>query len=139
MSLLGSPKAGRYPGRILLIDDDADTRDIYQEFLTQAGYEVDLAGDGEEGLTKILQDGYDLVLLDIMMPKLDGISVLKKIKELPESDVYNGPVVMLSALDQDYIVKQALALGAAGFLSKPGLTPEEALNKISGFLGNSRV
>lgn len=123
-----------YPGRILLIDDDSDTCNIYGEFLSEAGYQVDFAKDGEEGLAKILQGGYDLVLLDIMMPKLDGISLLKKLKERPEGNTYNGPIVVLSALDQEYIINEALKLGAKGVLSKPGLTPDTALQKISEFL-----
>ncbi len=123
----------KYPGKILLIDDDQDTRDIYSEFLTDAGYSVELAKDGEEGLAKILQGGYDLILLDIMMPKIDGITILKKLKETPPS-VYNGPIVMLSALDQEHVVKSAMDLGAAGFLAKTGLTPEDALKKIPEFL-----
>lgn len=122
-----------YPGRILIVDDDQDTRDIYGEFLTEAGFEVDYAKDGNEGLAKILEGGYDLVLLDIMMPKIDGITILKKLKENPPQG-YNGPIVMLSALDQEHIVKSALDLGAAGFLSKTNVNPEEALNKVSEFM-----
>lgn len=123
----------KYPGKILLIDDDQDTRDIYSEFLTDAGYSVELAKDGEDGLVKILEGGYDLILLDIMMPKLDGITVLKKLKENPPT-IYNGPIVMLSALDQDHVVKSAMDLGAVGFLAKAGMTPELALKKIPEFL-----
>lgn len=126
-----------YPGKILLIDDDKDIQDIYSEFLTQAGYQVDSAHDGQEGLAKILEGGYDLILLDIMMPKIDGLGILRRLKEDPPKNVYNGPVVVLSALDQEYIVKEALNLGAKGFLTKAGLTPDQALTKISEFLNNS--
>ncbi len=122
-----------YPGKILIIDDDKDTLDIYYQFLTEAGYKVDLAEDGEQGLAKILEGGYDLILLDIMMPKMDGITILKTLKENPPN-VYNGPIVMLSVLDQDQIVKSALDLGATGFLPKSSLTPDQALAKIAEFL-----
>ncbi len=137
---MGSPKSmadKNYPGRILVIDDDKDIQDIYTEFLTQAGYQVDNAHDGQEGLTKILQGGYDLILLDIMMPKIDGLGLLKKLKENPPQNVYNGPIIVLSALDQDYIITQALNLGAKGYLKKSGMTPDQALNKISEFLQKS--
>ncbi len=128
---------GKTSSNILLIDDDADTRDLYGEFLTQAGYKVDFALTGEEGLAKIRQGGYDLILLDIMLPKIDGLGILKKLKENPPSaSVYNGPIVILSALDQEYIIKQALSLGARGFLAKAGLTPNEALTKIAEFVKN---
>lgn len=120
-------------GKILLVDDDPDTRSIYGEFLTQAGYDVFFAADGEEGLAKIIEGGYDLILLDIMMPKIDGIDILKKLQMRgPKS--YNGPIVMLSALDQDRIVRKALQLGAKGFLSKPKLTPDMALDEIKKFI-----
>lgn len=126
------------PGKILLVDDDPDTRDIYGEFLTAAGYEVDFAKDGQEGLAKILQGGYDLVLLDIMMPKIDGLGILKRLKEISSNSLsYNGPIIVLSVLDQEYFVDQALKLGAKGFLPKSGLTPEEALDKIVEFLKSS--
>lgn len=123
-----------YPGKILLIDDDKDIQDIYSEFLTQAGYKVDSAHDGQEGLSKILQGGYDLIILDIMMPKIDGLGILRKLKEDPPQNIYNGPIIVLSALDQEYVVNQAMELGAKGFLSKSGLTPDQALTKISEFL-----
>lgn len=130
-----TPAEKAYPGRILMVDDDNDTRDIYGEFLTGAGYQVDFAKDGEEGLAKILQGGYDLILLDIMMPKIDGLGILKKLQEIPpDPSVYNGPIVVLSALDQDYIVEEAKKLGAKGFLAKSGMTPDQALNKINEFL-----
>ncbi len=121
------------PGKILLIDDDPDTISIYSEFLTQAGYLVDIAKNGEEGLIKIRQGGYDLIILDIMMPKLDGMSILKKLKENP-SGVYNGPIVVLSALDQENIIKSAMDLGATGYLPKANMTPDIALKKITEFI-----
>ncbi|MDO8498738.1 MAG: response regulator [bacterium] len=132
-----SASPGSYPGKVLLIDDDSDTRDIYREFLTEAGYEVDLAQDGQEGLAKILQGGYDLILLDIMLPKIDGLGILRKIQTRPQPTHYNGPIIVLSALDQDYIVKEALGLGAKGYLAKSGMTPDQALSKISEFLKDS--
>lgn len=124
-----------YPGKILLIDDDQDTLDIYNEFLIEAGYKVEVAKDGKEGLDKILQGGYDLILLDIMMPKLDGMGVLKALKQNPPT-VYNGPIIILSALDQDYIIKTAMELGAKGFLPKANVDPQKALEKITEFLKN---
>ena len=119
-----------YPGKILLIDDDKDTIDIYSEFLTDAGYKVDIAKDGKEGLDKIYSGGYDLILLDIMMPKIDGLAVLKELQKHPVT-TYNGPIVVLSALDQDYVIKTALDSGAKGFLAKSKFNPQQALEKIN--------
>lgn len=123
--------------KILIVDDDPDTRNIYSEYLTDEGLEIELAFDGEEGLKKILHGGYNLVLLDIMMPKIDGLGILREIHSLPEnSQSKQTPIVVLSALDQQRIIDEAKSLGATGFLSKSGLTPDQALQKIKGFLVN---
>ena len=122
-----------FPGKILVIDDDPYLRDLYKEVLTQGGYQVDVASDGQEGLTKILQGGYDLTLLDIMMPKIDGLKILKILKDKPPS-VYNGPIFVLSVLNQDDIIKKAMDLGAKGYIVKSDLNPDQVLNKISGIL-----
>ncbi len=122
-----------FPGKILVIDDDPYLRDLYKEVLTQGGYQVDIASDGQEGLTKILLGGYDLTLLDIMMPKIDGLKILKILKDKPP-DVYNGPIFVLSVLNQDEIIKKAMDLGAKGYIVKSDLNPDQVLNKISGIL-----
>ena len=122
-----------FPGKILVIDDDPDLRDLYKEVLTEGGYQIDVASDGQEGLTKILLGGYDLILLDIMMPKIDGIGILKRLKDKPP-DVYNGPIFVLSVLNQDEIIKKAMDLGAKGYIIKSDLTPDQVLNKISAIL-----
>lgn len=126
-----------FPGKILVIDDDPYLRDLYKEVLTQGGYQVDVASDGQEGLTKILLGGYDLILLDIMMPKIDGFGILKRIKDNPP-DVYNGPIFVLSVLNQDEIINKALGLGASGYIIKSGLTPDQVLNKISEILAKTQ-
>lgn len=122
-----------YPGKILIIDDDQDIRNIYGDFLTGEGFKIDFAVDGKDGLEKIQQGGYDLILLDIMLPKMDGLSILKHLKQFPVH-VYNGPIIMLSALDQEQIVKNAADLGAKGYLQKSNFNPKQALEKIYEFL-----
>ncbi|KKR93534.1 MAG: hypothetical protein UU44_C0002G0195 [Candidatus Daviesbacteria bacterium GW2011_GWB1_41_15] len=104
------------PGKILIVDDDDDIRNIYKDYLTANGFKVELATNGQEGLSKILQGGYDLILLDIMMPKIDGLGILRRLKEKPlNQNVYNGPIVVLSALRQDEVYNEALRLGAKGY------------------------
>jgi DNA-binding response OmpR family regulator len=126
------------PYKILLIDDDPDIRDIYEEILRGAGYLVECVDDGEKGYLSILRGGYDLILLDIMMPKLDGIAILRQLKQNPvPSTVSNGPIFVLSQLNQDEIVKGALALGAKGYLVKSDLNPDELITKIGGILQNN--
>lgn len=119
--------------KILVVDDDPDLRDIYDETFTEAGYQVDLACDGQEGLDKIFKGGYDLILLDIMMPKIDGLTVLKKIKT---SGITLPPhtIVMLSQLNEENIIKQALDLGAKEYLVKSDYTPDQVLKKIKDLL-----
>src|SRR6185436_8567399 len=77
--------------RILLADDDLYIRDIYLEILKSDGFDVDTAINGEEALEKLHQGGYDLVILDVMMPKLDGIGVLDGLQKNPPLK-QNGPI-----------------------------------------------
>lgn len=124
-------------GKILLVDDDPDIKSIYKEVLTQAGYNFDYADNGEKGLAKILQGGYDLILLDIMMPKIDGISILKRLHENPPNpSVYNGPIFVLSQLNQKELVDTAISLGAKGYLVKAHLAPDDLLKRVGEILQN---
>ena len=67
--------------RILVVEDDQYIRDLYEEVLTEAGFEVDTAVDGEEGVVKAKKGGYNLILLDVMMPKLDGLGFLEELEK----------------------------------------------------------
>lgn len=129
-----------FPGKVLIIDDDKDVLNLYGNILTQAGYSVDTAKTGQEGYAKLIQGGYDLVLLDIVMPDFDGISILKKIRQKMLEDQktqnsgsfsYNGPIIILSQIDQPDVIENAFALGAKGFLIKANIIPSELLAKIS--------
>lgn len=121
-------------GRILVVDDDMYLRDLYQEILTQAGYEVSVAKDGEEGLQKLQEGGYHLVLLDMMMPKLDGMGVLNQLNQAPPKNP-NGKIVILTNLTSDPVVQQALSVGASKVLVKADLTPPQLLQEIKNLLG----
>lgn len=114
--------------KILIVDDDQFLRDLYEEILKDAGYEVEMAVDGEEGLAKIVSVQYDLVLLDIMMPKLDGIGVLKKLQENPPA--IKNKVVMLTNLAHNPIIKEATSLGALSYLIKADLTPDQLVDNV---------
>lgn len=118
--------------RILLIEDDAYTRDIYQEILEEAGFEVILATDGQEGLMKLKEGGYSLVLLDVMMPKMDGISVLKALKA--ENLQTGQKIILLTNLGHDSVIQEALTLGAAGYMVKSDLNPDQLVEKVKNFL-----
>lgn len=115
--------------KILILEDDQYTRDVYQEVLTEAGYEVTTAVDGEEGLVKIREGSYSLILLDMMMPKLDGLGVLTSFKENPPK-VSNGPIILLTNLAHDPVINKAVALGAKSFLIKSDLNPDQLVAKV---------
>ncbi len=116
--------------RVIIIEDDTFLREMYQELLTDEGYEVDIALNGAEGLEKLQNNHYDLALLDIMMPQKDGLQVLR---EIPE-DQRKCPFVMLTNLGQDQVIKDALALGASGYLIKSSLAPDQVVAKVEEFL-----
>ena len=122
--------------KILVVEDDQFLRELYNQLLTEEGYEVDLAADGEEGLTKISKGGYDLVLLDIMLPKMDGLEILRRYKKQP-SEKPNGSVVLLTNLGQDSIIKEGFNLGASGYLIKSSMNPDQVLSEVKVFLTKS--
>lgn len=116
---------------VLIIEDEKDILDLYNEYLTSVGFEVDIASDGEEGLKKIVAGKSALVLLDIMMPKLDGIGILQTIKERK----YKLPTtIMLTNLSHDQALKDAIALGAKDFIIKSEVTPDQVVEKINKYL-----
>ena len=100
--------------RILIIEDETAIQTILAELLTDAGYDVEVAGDGLEGITKFKEQEYSLVLLDIMMPKISGYAVCEMIRR--ESDV---PVIMLTALDEEAAQIKAFELKVDDYITKP--------------------
>lgn len=118
--------------KILLAEDDPLLRDLYVDTLTQAGYTVDTAVDGEQTLTKLKLGGYSLALIDVIMPKIDGITIVKKIKDDPPPNPL-GKIIFLSNLDNDTQKKQALAVGDA-YIVKSSVNPGELLEQVRKFL-----
>jgi len=123
------------PQKILLVEDDQFTRELYDEVLKDAGFDVTTAVDGEEGLNHIRAGGYDLVLLDVMMPKLDGLQVLRAIREEPPK-VKNGPIVLLTNLTNDPLFNSAYGLnvGVTDHIVKSDITPGDLIIKIKKIL-----
>lgn len=122
--------------RILIIDDDAYIRDLYTEVLQNEGFDIETASDGQEGLTKLLEGGFAAVLLDVMLPKLDGIGILAKLKETP-SKTPNGPILLLTNLDHDPIIERAKSLGAARHLIKADILPPMLVTAVREAMGAS--
>lgn len=115
--------------KILIVEDDQFLREFYQELLAGEGYTVDTAADGEIALTKIYQGGWNLIMLDIMLPKKDGLQILRDLKASPPK-IANGPIIVLTNLGNDTIINQAFTFGANGYLIKSALNPDEVLKEI---------
>ncbi|MGE7934696.1 response regulator transcription factor [Viridibacillus arvi] len=99
---------------ILLVEDDISIQEMVESYLTKEGFVVTTASDGEDGLAKFMQGSFDLVILDIMMPKIDGLEVVRLIRE--KSAV---PILMMSAKDTDVDKAIGLGLGADDYICKP--------------------
>ncbi|MFP5326057.1 MAG: response regulator transcription factor, partial [Acidimicrobiia bacterium] len=104
---------------VLVVDDEADIRELVWINLVMAGHEVVLAADGVEGLDAVEIEQPDLVILDVMMPELDGWEVLSRMKASPEEHVANTPVVMLTARSDDMDRIRGGIEGAIYYLTKP--------------------
>lgn len=118
--------------KILLVEDDIFVRDIYARELKKGDYEVVIAEDGQEGIDKANADKFDLILLDIMLPKKTGIDVLKEIR-IGSGVNQETPVYLLTNLGQGSIIKQAVDIGAQGYLLKARYLPSQVLDSINKF------
>ncbi|MFA6603418.1 MAG: response regulator [Patescibacteria group bacterium] len=114
--------------KVLIVDDDAFLSGIYATKLELDGFAVVSARDGDEGIKAALKELPDLILLDVLMPKLDGFEVLKRLKA--EETTKNIPVIMLTNLGQKEDVEKGLQEGAADYLIKAHFVPAEAVAKI---------
>ena len=99
---------------ILIIEDEVDIREGISEYLSEVGYEVKVASDGQEGIDLFRQNKFDLVLLDIMLPKINGFGVLSQIRETS-----NVPVIMLTAMNDDYSQIMSFNEKADDYITKP--------------------
>lgn len=118
---------------ILLVEDDEFLAELYATKLNLEGFEVALAVDGEKGLKLAKEVAPDLILLDIILPKMDGFEVLKGIKADPK--IKNIPVILLTNLSQKDEVQKGLDLGAVDYLIKAHFMPSEVVKKIKQTIG----
>ncbi len=109
---------------ILIVEDDQFIREMYVLILTKAGHTVEGALDGKAGLVKAQEGGYDVILLDLMMPNLDGLGFLQELKDNPPKKK-NGPIIVLSNLAYGDAKEKAIKLGATDFLVKADLDPKD--------------
>lgn len=122
--------------RICIVEDESDIRQIYALKFRKDGFEVIEASDGEEALRLISETIPDFILLDIIIPKINGFDVLRKIKE--NDKLKNIPVFILSNLGQEAEIKDGLRLKADKYLIKVHYTPEEIVNKVREFISTNK-
>ncbi len=113
--------------KILVVEDENDILEVIQYNLAREGYKVTCTRDGDQGLTRIKRDAPDLVILDLMLPGLDGIEVCRRIKQDP---ITNGiPVIMVTAKSEESDVILGLGVGADDYLTKP-FSPKELVARV---------
>jgi two-component system phosphate regulon response regulator OmpR len=117
------------PDRILLVDDDARIRDLLKRYLTQEGFDVLLAEDGKSLTRVMMRETADLIVLDLMMPGEDGLSICRRLRAANDST----PIIMLTAKGEDVDRIVGLEVGADDYLSKP-FNPRELLARINAVL-----
>jgi len=119
------------PRSILLIEDDLFIKELYERQLTKAGFEVESAEDGASGLVKSSEKKWSLILLDIMLPEVNGLDVLRTLKSKPETK--DIPVILLTNLGQDSLIKEAFDVGAEAYLIKSAYTPKQIVEEVKEF------
>ncbi len=114
--------------KILIIEDEESIAELEKDYLELSGFEVEIENSGEEGLGKALDDEYDLFLLDLMLPGIDGFEICKRIRE-----VKNTPIIMVSAKKEDIDKIRGLGLGADDYITKP-FSPSEMVARVKAHL-----
>ncbi|MEK7166880.1 MAG: response regulator [Patescibacteria group bacterium] len=115
--------------KILIVEDDLFLRKICQKKLEKQGFEVFLAEDGKIGIEQAKKNHPDLILLDIILPNVDGFEVLKALKDDPSTNLI--PIILLSNLGQKEDLDKGLSLGAEDYLIKAQFSTQEIVNKIN--------
>lgn len=122
--------------KVLIIDDEKGVLSMYQEYLKVEGMEVITAQNGEEGLRLAKDHKPDVILLDIIMPKMNGLDVLKTIKS--DADIKTIPVFLLTNLPEECSGDKAKELGASGYLVKAEYEPKMVVDVIRGVAAKSK-
>lgn len=119
--------------KILLVEDDQNLRDIYFARFQAEGYEISVAANGEEALATVVKVKPDLIVLDVMMPRISGFDVLDIIRSTP--DIAHTKVVMMTALSEDSDKERGKALGVDEYLVKSQVTLEDVVATVKRILG----
>lgn len=114
--------------RILIIEDEISIAELERDYLELSGFEVELEGDGKKGLERALSEEFDLMILDLMLPGMDGFEICKRFRE-----VKNTPIIMISAKKEDIDKIRGLGLGADDYMTKP-FSPSEMVARVKAHL-----
>lgn len=115
--------------KILIVEDDQYIRELYAMVLQKAGYDVVETPDGAAGVSEARKGGFDIILLDLMMPQLDGLGFLKELKKTPPK-TSNGPIIIMSNLAYIEAKDEAQELGAKDFFVKADLDPKDVVDVV---------
>ena len=121
--------------KILIAEDDFFIRDIYSKVFSLSGYDVQVAVDGMDAFEKIKAQQYDMILLDIMMPRMTGIDVLKNVRSLsiPQKST---PIFIITNLGQQNVIEEAFKLGMDGYILKSQVSPQQIVDEINNYFIN---
>lgn len=114
--------------RILIIEDEVSIAELEKDYLELSGFEVELETDGSKGLERALHEDFDLLILDLMLPGMDGFEICKRFRE-----VKNTPIIMISAKKEDIDKIRGLGLGADDYITKP-FSPSEMVARVKAHL-----
>jgi len=115
------------PKKILVIEDEKDIRELLQLYLKREGYDLQIAKDGETGLRKACKERYDLVLLDLLLPQMDGLEICRNLRSRPETS--HIPIIMITAKAEESDRIVGLEMGADDYITKP-FSPREVLARV---------
>lgn len=122
--------------KVILIEDEESIRELYKRQLILSGLQVDAFATGKDGLNAIINGQYDLILLDIMLPDINGLEILKESKKNDKTKTI--PVVLLTNLGQDAVIKEGFQLGAEGYILKAAYTPDQIIQEIKNILQKTK-
>lgn len=122
--------------KILLVEDEDFIRDLYVRQLTKEGFQVKSTPDGQSGLDFLKTEQFDLLLLDIMLPGMNGLQLLREFKtQNPQSQMIT---ILLTNLGQEAVIKEGFELGAQAYLIKASYTPDQVVQEVKNALGGGQ-
>lgn len=121
--------------RLLCIEDERFISELYARALQKAGYEVTIESDGEAGLHAAVNGNYDIILLDIMLPTMNGVDMLYKLKDQNVQPALNSKIIITTNLDQKEEVRKQVEQMADGYLIKAEVTPKELVSYVNQVVG----